>query len=84
MDVFYIDWLHLGDAGDSFGNKADNHLKVFAISCVHSLNNYTSKNMNTYFKVCFNPLLLTDDIRHLSLKKTFENIAIKCEIAQNE
>ena len=28
MDVFHIDWLHLGDASDTFGNKADNHLKV--------------------------------------------------------
>ena len=28
MDVFHIDWLHLGDALDTFGNKADNHLKV--------------------------------------------------------
>ena len=28
MDVFYIDWLHLGDADDTFGSKADNHLKV--------------------------------------------------------
>lgn len=28
MDVFYIDWLHLGDADGNFGNKSDNHLKV--------------------------------------------------------
>ena len=28
MDVFHIDWLHLGDAHDTFGSKADNHLKV--------------------------------------------------------
>ena len=28
MDVFYIDWLHLGDADDTFGSKSDNHLKV--------------------------------------------------------
>ena len=28
MDVFFIDWLHLGDADDTFGSKADNHLKV--------------------------------------------------------
>ncbi|XP_033738311.1 WD repeat-containing protein 63-like isoform X3 [Pecten maximus] len=29
MDVFFIDWLHLGDADGSFGNKADNHLKEY-------------------------------------------------------
>ena len=28
MDVFFIDWLHLGDGDASFGSKADNHLKV--------------------------------------------------------
>jgi len=28
MDVFFIDWIHLGDANDNFGSKADNHLKV--------------------------------------------------------
>ena len=28
MDVFYIDWLDLGDDDGSYGNKADNHLKV--------------------------------------------------------
>lgn len=28
MDVFFIDWLHLGDGDQSFGSKADNHLKV--------------------------------------------------------
>jgi len=26
--VFFIDWIHLGDANDNFGSKADNHLKV--------------------------------------------------------
>lgn len=29
MDVFHIDWLHLGDADDTFGSKADNHLKEY-------------------------------------------------------
>lgn len=29
MDVFYIDWLHLGDGDASFGSKADNHLKEY-------------------------------------------------------
>lgn len=29
MDVFYIDWLHLGDADGNFGNKSDNHLKEY-------------------------------------------------------
>lgn len=29
MDVFFIDWLHLGDADDTFGSKADNHLKEY-------------------------------------------------------
>ncbi|KAL5022553.1 hypothetical protein ScPMuIL_001708 [Solemya velum] len=29
MDVFYNDWLNLGDADDSFGSKSDNHLKEY-------------------------------------------------------
>ncbi|KAL4236475.1 WD repeat-containing protein 63 [Mactra antiquata] len=29
MDVFFIDWLHLGNADDAFGSKADNHLKEY-------------------------------------------------------
>ncbi|KAK3092104.1 hypothetical protein FSP39_025223 [Pinctada imbricata] len=29
MDVFYIDWKHLGDAEGDFGNKSDNHLKEY-------------------------------------------------------
>ncbi|CAC5422765.1 WD repeat-containing protein 63 [Mytilus coruscus] len=29
MDVFFIDWLHLGDGDQSFGSKADNHLKEY-------------------------------------------------------
>lgn len=29
MDVFFIDWLHLGDGDASFGSKADNHLKEY-------------------------------------------------------
>ncbi|XP_045159985.2 dynein axonemal intermediate chain 3-like isoform X2 [Mercenaria mercenaria] len=29
MDVFFIDWLHLGNADDTFGSKADNHLKEY-------------------------------------------------------
>ncbi|XP_052776408.1 dynein axonemal intermediate chain 3-like isoform X2 [Mya arenaria] len=29
MDVFFNDWLHLGDAHDTFGSKADNHLKEY-------------------------------------------------------
>lgn len=28
MNVFYDDWINLGDADDAFGSKADNHLKV--------------------------------------------------------
>ena len=34
--------------------------------------------------VCINPLLHTDDIWRLLLQTTFENIAIKGEIARNE
>ncbi|KAK3590717.1 hypothetical protein CHS0354_012290 [Potamilus streckersoni] len=29
MDVFHIDWAHLGDSSDAFGSKADNHLKEY-------------------------------------------------------
>lgn len=29
MDVFFIDWLHLGDGDSGFGSKADNHLKEY-------------------------------------------------------
>lgn len=29
MDVFYDDWVNLGDADDAFGSKADNHLKEY-------------------------------------------------------
>lgn len=36
MDVFYIDWLHLGDADGNFGNKSDNHLKVIP-PCLESM-----------------------------------------------
>lgn len=36
MDVFYIDWLHLGDADGNFGNKSDNHLKVMP-PCLESM-----------------------------------------------
>lgn len=28
MNVFHIDWAHLGDSDDAFGSKADNHMKV--------------------------------------------------------
>lgn len=35
MDVFHIDWLHLGDADDTFGSKADNHLKVIHTACLY-------------------------------------------------
>ncbi|KAK0069497.1 WD repeat-containing protein 63 [Biomphalaria pfeifferi] len=27
--VFYIDWHHLGDSDDTFGSKADNHMKEY-------------------------------------------------------
>lgn len=29
MNVFHIDWIHLGDGDDMFGSKADNHLKEY-------------------------------------------------------
>lgn len=29
MDVFYDDWVNLGEADDAFGSKADNHLKEY-------------------------------------------------------
>jgi len=29
MNVFYVDWIHLGDGDDLFGSKADNHLKEY-------------------------------------------------------
>nr|KAG5698305.1 hypothetical protein BaRGS_017007 [Batillaria attramentaria] len=29
MDVFYDDWVNLGDADSTFGSKADNHLKEY-------------------------------------------------------
>ncbi|GFS17212.1 WD repeat-containing protein 63 [Elysia marginata] len=29
MNVFYVDWVHLGDGDDAFGSKADNHLKEY-------------------------------------------------------
>lgn len=29
MNVFYVDWIHLGDGDDAFGSKADNHLKEY-------------------------------------------------------
>lgn len=35
MNVFYDDWINLGDADDAFGSKADNHLKVMP-SIFHS------------------------------------------------
>ena len=28
MNVFYDDWVNLGEADDAFGSKADSHLKV--------------------------------------------------------
>ncbi|XP_064605528.1 dynein axonemal intermediate chain 3-like [Liolophura sinensis] len=29
VDVFYDDWINLGDGDDTFGSKADNHLKEY-------------------------------------------------------
>lgn len=41
MDVFYIDWLHLGDADGNFGNKSDNHLKVMP-PCLESMLSFSN------------------------------------------
>lgn len=32
MNIFYDDWVSLSDTDSSFGNKADNHLKVKGFS----------------------------------------------------
>ena len=31
MNVFYDDWVNLGDSDDAFGSKADSHLKVWTL-----------------------------------------------------